>query len=70
MKTKKMGVVGWERSQGRLFFCSQQQQRTKKTMSNSPGRVDFATGLVIFVLKLPDGQVLFLGKMQITEGSY
>ena len=30
-------------------------------MSDSPGLVDFAIGLVIFVLNLPDGQVLFFG---------
>ena len=37
-------------------------------MSVSPGLVDFAVGLVIFVLNLPDGQVLFFGEIQITEG--
>ena len=31
----------------------------KKVVSDSPGLVDFAIGLVIFVLNLPDGQVLF-----------
>ena len=30
-------------------------------MSDSLGLVDFAIGLVIFVLNLPDGQVLFFG---------
>ena len=34
-------------------------QHAKKVMSDSPGLVDFAIGLVIFVLDLPDGQVLF-----------
>ena len=43
-------------------------QHAKKVMSDSPGLVDFAIGLVIFVLNLHDGQVLFLGKIQITEG--
>jgi len=43
-------------------------QRTKEVVSYSPGLVDFAIGLVIFVLNLADGQVLFLGKSQITEG--
>ena len=33
-------------------------------MSDSPGPVDFAIGLVIFVLNLRDGQVLFLGKFR------
>ena len=31
------------------------------------GLVDFAIRLVIFVLNLPDGQVLFFGEIQITE---
>ena len=44
------------------------QQRAKKVGCDSPGQVDFAIGLVIFVLNLPDRQVLFLGKIQITEG--
>ena len=35
-------------------------------MSDSPGLVDFAIGLVICVLNLPDVQVLFLGEIQIT----
>ena len=42
-------------------------------MCNSPGLLDFAIGLVIFVLNLPNGQVLFFffgggGGIQITEG--
>ena len=39
-------------------------QRAKIVVSDSPGLVDFAIGLVIF----PDGQVLFFGEIQITEG--
>ena len=42
-------------------------QRTKKVVSDSLGLVDFAIGLVIFVLNLPDRQVLFFGEIQITE---
>ena len=34
-------------------------QGAKKVVSDSPGLVDFAIGLGIFVLNLPDGQVLF-----------
>ena len=44
------------------------KQRAKKVVSDSPGLVDFAVGLVIFVLNLPDGQELFWGEIQITEG--
>ena len=43
-------------------------QRAKKVVSDSPGLVDFAIGLVFFVLNFPDGQVLFLGEIQIIEG--
>ena len=38
-------------------------QRAKKVVFDSPGLVDFAT-----VLNFPDGQVLFFGEIQITEG--
>ena len=43
-------------------------QRVKKVMSDSLGLVDFVIGLVIFALNLPEGQVLFSGEIQITEG--
>ena len=43
-------------------------QWAKKLVSDSPGLVDFAIRLVIFVLNLPDRQVLFFGEIQITEG--
>ena len=43
-------------------------QRAKKVMSDNPGLVDFGIGLVIFVLNLPDRQVLFFWKIKITEG--
>ena len=44
------------------------RQRAKKVMSDSPGLEDFALGLVIFVLNLPDRQVWFWGEIQTTEG--
>ena len=34
-------------------------QRAKKVVSDSPGLVDFAIGLVNSVFNLPDGQVFF-----------
>ena len=43
-------------------------QHAKKVVSNSLGLVDFAIGLVFFVLNLPDGQVLFFGEVQIQSG--
>ena len=40
-----------------LFFSK--HQRAKKVLSDSPGLVDFAIGLVNSVFNLPDGQVMF-----------
>ena len=37
-------------------------------LSDSPGLGDFAIGLMVFVLNLPNGQVLSFGEIQITEG--
>ena len=39
-------------------------RRLLQSATVHPGLVDFAIGLVIF----PDGQVLFFGEIQITEG--
>ena len=36
-------------------------------MSDNPELVDFAIGLVIFVLDLTDEQVLFLGKFKLKK---
>ena len=44
-----------------------QKQRAKKGVSDSPGLVDFASGLVNSVLNLPDGQVKSLWRIKITE---
>ena len=38
-------------------------QRAKKVVCDSPGLMDFAIRLVIFVLNLPKGQVLFWGEL-------
>ena len=42
-------------------------QRAKKVVSDSPGLVDFAIGLVNSVLNLPDGQVKIFRRSKITE---
>ena len=51
-----------------MLKCSSSLHRAKEVMFDSPGLLDFAIGLVIFVVNLPDGQVLFFGEIQITEG--
>ena len=50
-----LGLKGLKRTQGINFST----QRAKKVVSDSPGLVDFAIGLVNFFLNLPDGQVFF-----------
>ena len=39
-------------------------QHAKKVVSNSPGLVDFAIGLVNSVFNLPDGQVMFFEELE------
>ena len=39
-------------------------QRAKKVVSDSPGLVDFAIGLVNSVFNLPDGQVRFFEEFE------
>ena len=53
-----MRTIGcpWERC---WWSVSLYIQRAKKVVSNSPGLVDFAIGLVNSVFNLPDGQVFF-----------
>ena len=40
-------------------FKGESCQCAKKVLSDSPGLVDFAIGLVNSVFNLPDGQVMF-----------
>ena len=43
------------------------KQRAKKVVSDSPGLVDFAIGLVNSVLNLPDGQGKIFRRIKITK---
>ena len=45
----------------KLFYLF---QRAKKVVSDSPGLVDFAIGLVTSVFNLPDGQVMFFEEFE------
>ena len=54
--------------QGPVLAARCHCQHAKKVVSDSLGPVDFAIGLVTFVLNLPNGQGLFFGEIQITEG--
>ena len=43
------------------------KQLAKKVVSNSPGLVDFAIGLVNSVLNLPNGQVTFFEEFNLEK---
>ena len=47
-----------------LFLDPVYLQRAKKVVSDSPGLVDFAFGLVNSVVNLPDGQVRFFEQFE------
>ena len=50
------------------LFCElSPTQGAKKVVSDSPGLVDFAIGLVNSVLNLPDGQVKIFRRIKITK---
>ena len=44
-----------------MLKFSSSLHRAKEVVFDSPGLLDFAIGLVIFVVNLADGQVLFFG---------
>ena len=50
-----------------MTLNDRQCQRAKTAVSDSPRLVDFAIGLVILVLNLPNRQVLFLGKFKLQK---
>ena len=62
-----MYTCKWNPSKG-VWHLSEGGQCAKKVVSDSPGLVDFAMELVIFVLNLPNGQVQYFEEIQITEG--
>ena len=47
-----------------MYFCLQDG---KKVVSNSPGLVDFAIGLVNSVINLPNGQVKFFEEFKLQK---
>ena len=50
-----------------LHVIRPQTQRVKKVVSDSPGLVDFAIGLVNSVLNFPEGQMKIFRRIKITE---
>ena len=51
------------------FTYRSSHQCAKKVVSNSSGLVDFAIGLVNFVLNLPDGQVKYFEEFNLQKNS-
>ena len=67
-KTKYACVRGGMRAKFQICKKSEHLgQRAKKVVSDSPGLVDFAIGLVNSVLNLPDGQEKIFLRSKITE---
>ena len=64
LTTRIQACIDPYRSRHRKYHLRYLVQRAKKIVSDSPGLVDFAIGLVIF----PDGPVLFFREIQITKG--
>ena len=58
----------WDHTYQHGYTMLVSTQHAKKVVFDSPGPVDFAIGIVIFLLNLPNKQVLFFGEIQITEG--
>ena len=72
--TKKSCVLNYNlslsfRNNEILVYCLKIciSQRAKKVVSDSPGLVDFAIGLVNSVLNLRDGQVMFFEKFKLKK---
>ena len=54
----------WKYGEHSRILESLSAQRAKKVVSDSPGLVDFAIGLVNSVFNLPDGQVMFFEEFE------
>ena len=66
-KRGKLALVSYVLQAACSLKCRNASQRTKKVVSNRPGLVDFAIGLLNPVLNLPKGQVENRGKIRNTE---
>ena len=63
----KLALVSYVLQAACSLKCQNADQHTKKVVSNRPGLVDFAIGLVNPDLNLPKGQVENREKIQSTE---
>ena len=60
-----------QKKQVQILACTHAQKtkkkHAKKFVSDRQGQVDFAIRLVVFVLNLPNGQVLFFWKFKLQK---
>ena len=64
LTTRIQACIDPYRSRHRKYHLRYLVQRAKKIVSDSPGLVDFAIGLVIF---FPTGKCCFLGKFKLQK---
>ena len=60
-------IVSWFGKLQKIWNVIWTDQRAKKVVSDSPGLVDFAIGLVNSVLNLPDGQVKYFEEFNLQK---
>ena len=63
----KLADIYGQIGQRNLHIIFSYRSVCKEILSNSPGPVDFAIGLVNFVLNLPNGQVKFFDKFKLQK---
>ena len=66
-RTRSAGPVLEGVNDGKIENYGLSRQRAKKVVSDGLGQVDFAIGVVISILILPDGRMKFFGRIQIAE---
>ena len=67
INTNRICTVYKDLSSSKKQCHKQRVQRAKKVVSDSPGLVDFAIGLVNSVLNLPDGQVKYFEEFNLQK---
>ena len=66
-KTNAIWLGKWSTNKNQAITIRMGNQGAKKVVSDSPGLVDFAIGLVNSVLNLPDGQAKIFRRIKITK---
>ena len=61
------GVTLHDNTKNKQLHIRRTEQRAKKVVSNSPGLVDFAIGLLNSALNLPEGQLKVVEKFTLQK---